>query len=127
MPADLVRALRPMLVVALTLVIASAAMGFRAWQRHEQFEATRIEREQQVLASFHSVQQMRSDLVDAENHEARYRELVASGVVGPWDKLATIDRLEGAFGLWPGVFGDYSLTTATGAFPAGIELSLIHI
>ena len=73
MPADLVRALRPMLVVALTLVIASAAMGFRAWQRHEQFEATRIEREQQVLASFHSVQQMRSDLVDAENHEARYR------------------------------------------------------
>jgi len=126
MPADLVRALRPMLVVALTLVIASAAMGFRAWQRHEQFEATRIEREQQVLASFHSVQQMRSDLVDAENHEARYRELVASGVVGPWDKLATIDRLEGAFGLWPGVVGDYSVTTATGAFPAGIERAENH-
>ncbi|MET0506665.1 MAG: hypothetical protein ABWZ78_00605 [Burkholderiaceae bacterium] len=126
MPADLVRSLRPMLVVALTLVIASAAMGFRAWQRHEQFEAMRIEREQQVLASFHSVQQMRRDLVDAENHEARYRELVASGVVGPWDKLATIDRLEGAFGLWPGVFGDYSVTTATGAFPAGIERAENH-
>ena len=45
---------------------------------------------------------------------------------GPWDKLATIDRLEGAFGLWPGVVGDYSVTTATGAFPAGIERAENH-
>ena len=117
MPADLVRSLRPVLVVALTLVIASAAMGLRAWQRHGLLEASRIEREQQVLASFHSLQQMRSDLADAENHEASYRALVAGGVAGPWDKLATIDRLEDAFGAWPGVVGDFGVSASTGVLP----------
>jgi hypothetical protein len=126
MPADLVRSLRPVLVVALTLVIASAAMGLRAWQRHGLLEASRIEREQQVLASFHSLQQMRSDLADAENHEASYRALVAGGVAGPWDKLATIDRLEDAFGAWPGVVGDFGVSASTGVLPAGIERPESH-
>ena len=126
MPADLVRSLRPVLVVALTLVIASAAMGLRAWQRHGCWR--RPESSANSRSWHRSIRSSRCAATwsDAENHEARYRALVAGGVAGPWDKLATIDRLEGAFGAWPGVVGDYGVTASTGVFPAGIERAESH-
>ncbi len=121
MAADSIRALRPALIAASVMLGLSLGMAGFAWQRESDRRDTRADRERLATASFHALQRMRGELADARSHDQRYRALVGSGVVGPWDKLDTVDRLDAALRRWPGVISDYVVARTLGPFPAGVD------
>lgn len=127
--ADRLRPLRVPVAFALILLGVAAGASRYAWHRYETQVAVERDRATFELRIRRETAAMKTTVADAAQYATAYDRLVRAGVVGPWHKLAAIDRFEAAMQPWQGRVGRYTVgaiasTSAGDAESVGVVASV---